>query len=51
MFTSESKRWIDHTRQQWVEHVATSAQQIATYDDDLLSLRKPFGIELIRPAE
>ena len=31
--------------------LAASAQYIVTYDKDLLDLEKPFGIEIIRPAE
>lgn len=31
--------------------LAASAQYIVTYDNDLLNLEKPFGIETIRPAE
>ncbi len=31
--------------------LAARAQYIVTYDDDLLALNKPFGIEVIRPAE
>lgn len=31
--------------------LAASAQYIVTYDNDLLDLEKPFGIETIRPAE
>jgi len=31
--------------------LAASAQYIVTYDNDLLELDKPFGIETIRPAE
>ena len=30
---------------------AASAQYIVTYDNDLLELDKPFGVETIRPAE
>lgn len=31
--------------------LAAPAQYIVTYDDDLLDLEKPFGIQTIRPAE
>jgi putative PIN family toxin of toxin-antitoxin system len=31
--------------------IAASATCIVTYDKDLLTLEKPFGIEIIRPAE
>lgn len=31
--------------------LAASAPYIVTYDKDLLDLEKPFGIEIIRPAE
>lgn len=31
--------------------IAASATCIVTYDKDLLSLEKPFGIEIIRPPE
>ena len=31
--------------------LAASASYIVTYDNDLLDLEKPFGIETIRPAE
>ncbi|HEY3761794.1 MAG TPA: putative toxin-antitoxin system toxin component, PIN family [Verrucomicrobiae bacterium] len=31
--------------------LAASAQYIVSYDADLLVLEKPFGIEIIRPAE
>lgn len=31
--------------------LSASAQYIVTYDADLLALEKPFGIEIIRPAE
>ena len=31
--------------------LAAKATFIVTYDRDLLSLEKPFGIEIIRPAE
>ena len=31
--------------------LAASAEYIVTYDADLLALEKPFGIEIIRPAE
>jgi putative PIN family toxin of toxin-antitoxin system len=31
--------------------LAGGAQYIATYDNDLLALEKPFGIATIRPAE
>ena len=31
--------------------LTSSAQYIVTYDNDLLELDKPFGVETIRPAE
>jgi putative PIN family toxin of toxin-antitoxin system len=31
--------------------LAAGAKYIVTYDEDLLKLGKPFGIEIIRPAE
>ena len=31
--------------------LAAHARYIITYDEDLLRLGKPFGIEIIRPAE
>jgi putative PIN family toxin of toxin-antitoxin system len=31
--------------------LAAAAQFVVTYDDDLLELEKPFGVETIRPAE
>jgi len=31
--------------------VAAKARYIVTYDNDLLDMGKPFGIEMIRPAE
>ena len=31
--------------------LAAGAQYIVTYDNDLLELNKPFGIQIIRPAE
>ena len=31
--------------------LAASAQYLVTYDADLLTMEKPFGIETIRPAE
>jgi len=31
--------------------LGAGAEYIVTYDKDLLSLEKPFGIETIRPAE
>lgn len=31
--------------------LASSAQYLVTYDGDLLALGKPFGVEVIRPAE
>ncbi len=31
--------------------VAANAQFVVTYDPDLLVLKKPFGIEILRPRE
>ncbi len=31
--------------------LAASAQFLVTYDNDLLELGKPFGVQTIRPAE
>jgi predicted nucleic acid-binding protein len=31
--------------------LAARARYIITYDGDLLKLEKPFGVEIIRPAE
>jgi predicted nucleic acid-binding protein len=31
--------------------LAAQARYIVTYEDDLLKMGKPFGIEIIRPAE
>ena len=31
--------------------LAARARYIVSYDEDLLALKKPFGIEIIRPAE
>lgn len=31
--------------------LAASAEYVVTYDKDLLALEKPFGVEVIRPAE
>jgi predicted nucleic acid-binding protein len=31
--------------------LAARARYIVTYDGDLLKLEKPFGIEIMRPAE
>jgi uncharacterized protein len=31
--------------------LSASARYVVTYDDDLLALEKPFGIQIIRPAE